>query len=114
MNHDVSECLAQAATDVLAASADVGRGPHGERGEALYRAKRGEAVYVVAREQVLRTHVVRIDDRAAAADGHRFRQGSYGQICVDRRRESGGQLDALMLDAAEAGQREGDGVRARP
>ena len=48
----------------------------------------------------------------SAGHGDRLFDGADLQFGVDRRREVGGQFDAVALDDAEAGQREGDGVGA--
>ena len=68
----------------------------------------------VAADRRLPPDALHVDDRRLAGDGDRFRERADPQIRVDRGGERAGQLDALALDGAEAGQREGDGVGAGP
>ena len=104
--------LALAATDVLG----VGRADHRrhERGVAEHALVGWHRIQKGARERLLLVHVLNVDERALAGDGDGLGERSDVQLNVDGGGEVRRQLDALPLGYAEARQREGDRVGARP
>jgi hypothetical protein len=55
-----------------------------------------------------------VDDRRFARHGDGFLERADGELCVQRRGEFSRQVQSLALQRAEPGQREVDGVDARP
>ena len=91
----------------------VHRGAQHQRDVAAGRPADRQQVERVAREDRLRAHVRRVDDRGFAGYADRLLDGTDLHLGVDRGREAGRQLDPLALEGGEAGEPERNGVGAR-
>ena len=98
------------AHEALAVEVDAGH----EARAALHRARRRQHLedFLVHDELILRA--LQVDDRRGARDGDRLFERADLEVGVHRRGEVALQHDAFAANGSEAGQREGDGVGARP
>jgi hypothetical protein len=99
---------------LVAADVTRGRGANREAGERQERARRRQRVEHLARQDVLRPHVLHVHHRARAGDGHRLLERADPQLRVGCRRKTGGERQTFALQRAEAREREGDGIHAGP
>ena len=88
-------------------------GSQGDQVVDVLRAHGQRRQHLVGHER-LPAHVLHVDDGGRPGDGDRLFDPADRHGRVDVRRESGGQLDPLPDDRAEAGQRERDRVDAGP
>jgi hypothetical protein len=107
--------LALASTDIARAAATRPEGgAKGERGIGLVVPGRRHRVEHVAREDVLRAHVLDVDDGAGARHGDRFLEAAHTKLGIGRERDAGIELETLPLHRGEPGQRERHGIGSGP
>ena len=85
-----------------------------ERTNRLDVSRAGNRVDEVARHDLLSRRVLDVDHRRLARHRHRLLERADPEVGVDRHGGVGGNDDAVALERAEPGQREGDLVGARP
>ena len=86
--------------------AGLSRGGGNQHHDAGVRPRGRHRADDVVRDRHLAPDALRVDDRGFTADRDRFLDRAHFHVGVDRRGERSGELDAVALDGAEAGQRE--------
>ena len=90
--------------------------PHAgnQQGPRVEGPRRRQHVHHLPRRHELPPHLLHVDHRRLAGDGHRLLERADGQRGVHLHRRIADQNDPFADERVETRQREGDGVRARP
>ena len=108
-----ADVLNQRPADVVGAVAGgVGARHHARQRDVVARAR--QRVDDVRAQHLLLGQRMRVDDRRLAGDRDRLFQRPDAQLGVHRHGRRAAEHHAITLERVESGQREGDGVRARP